>query len=650
MAPRSRSQLRPGFHVSILGAAVLTVAACAPPNVTPPKVAPTAVVPKVDVAAPIASSAATDDDPTAVAVDSRIRKVTVYSDRAMVTREATVSPGAEPTVLSFSALPGWVDEGSVRVATSAGRILDVRVGRRYLARSTDASFQKAEEESRALEGRLESLDDELAVLEAQAEQISDMRAFSKERVASELRDGQRPGEGRAGRISVDTYASVVEFVGAQLRALAQARRRVEATKKALEPEFEASKKKLDELRSLSQVEETRVYVTLAGGGAGQAKLELSYMLPGATWEATHELRASDADQGKVELTSFAVVTQASGEDWNDAELTFSTQSSTAAVHLPELEALTLGEPTRRVETIERRSASYSRAESAFKGQNMLWNKRNQSNATLRDFEQSYQSNVQHLEIVQSKTVSIFQSLEQRGTTAQFKAMSPTKVRADGRSVRVPIGRSELAAKQAIVAAPEQSLNAARVVELENDGGQSILPGQVSLYRSGAFLGVTDVDFVAGGETFTMFQSVADHLKLSRVLDKKRSAIVRKSRTKMQLAFVVTVENLSSAPTSLELADRVPVSEDKDVVISGVKIAPDVKPDSKGILRWRVALKPKEKRTFNIEYTIEYPPTLVLEMRRKESAPPSPAPSPFAPAAPRRSFDVKKDIEDLERAF
>ena len=636
--------LSPWVALLLLGAG-----GCAPPSTVTPTVTATASTP--DPTAPRAS-VVNEDDPNAVPLSSRVRKVTVYSDRAMITRTATAKASAEPTVLVFRSLPGWVDEGSVRVATSAGRILDVRVGRTYLSRSTDESFQKAEDDARALRDRVNALDDELVVLDAQAQQITDIRAFSLEALTRDLRGAGASAEAAAqkptGRVGVETYASVVEFIGDQLRTLAKARRNVEIDRERLRPELEASQKRLDELKALSQVEETKVFVTLASPTPGEATLELSYMLPGATWEASHELRATDAEPGKVELTSYAVVTQASGEDWDDAELSFSTQSSTAAVQIPELEALTLGEPSRQSQTVERRSASFTRAESAFKGQNMLWNKRNQSSATMRDFEQSYSSNIEHLEIVQSKTVQIFQSLEQRGTTAQFKALSSTKVRADGRSVRVPIGRSELKAKRAIVAAPEQSLNAAEVVELVNEGGQSVLPGTVSLYQSGAFLGLTDVDFVADGERFSVFQGVADHLKLSRVLDKKRSAIVRKTRTQMQLAFVVTVENLSNKPSTLELADRLPVSEDKDVVVSGIKLSPDAKPDSKGILRWPVTLQAKEKRTFQIQYTIEYPPTIVLEMRKNQPAAPSPMDS-FGPAR-KRSFDVKQDIQQLEQMF
>jgi uncharacterized protein (TIGR02231 family) len=365
----------------------------------------------------------------------------------------------------------------------------------------------------------------------------------------------------------------------------------------------------------------------------------------------HEVRTPESDPNTVEVTSYAAVTQASGEDWNNAELTFSTQSSVAAVRIPALEALTLGETRATTQTIETRSASFKRAEAAFTGQNRLWNKRVQSSGSNSNFEANYQTNFESLQVTQSKTVQIFQSLQQRGTTTQFKAISTSRVRADGRSVRVPIGQAKLKAKRAIVAAPELSLNAAQTLEMRNDSGQALLPGNVAMYQAGAFLGMTNLDFVADGEQFALFLSVVDQLKISRVLDKKRSALLKRERTRMQLAFIVTVENLSSKAVPLDLADRVPVSEDRDIVISGVKISPDARPDSKGILRWPLTLQPKEKRRFEIQYQIEYPPTLVLEMKRDHDAAPSPAlaaPSSASPLAPRKAYDLKQDIRLLEQ--
>jgi uncharacterized protein (TIGR02231 family) len=635
-----------GRHALRLGLCLLllSLGGCAPTakNALPPASAtrPDGAA-GVDPAMPPASLATPDvDDSSALALSSSVRKVTVYSDRALVTRAAKALVTTAPTVYVFQRLPGWVDDSSVRVSTSAGRILDVRVGRTYLARANEQSYRKAEAEERELGDRLGALDDELKVLDAQTKQIDDIKAFSADKLNKDV---------VTGNVGVRTYSAVVGFVTSTLRETARGRRRVQTEREKLVPEVLAAKHRLEELRGLTQLEETRVFVTLLGSAPVDAELVLSYMLPGATWETLHEVRAAESDPTSVEVTSFAVVTQASGEDWDDAELTFSTRSTTAAVRIPELETLTLGDTKVATESIERQSASFTRAEAAFKGQNRLWNKRVQSAETSTNFEQVYETNIDYMRVVQGKTVQIFQSLQQRGTTAQFKGMSPAKVRADGRSVKVPIGRVHLKAKQAIVAAPEQSLNAALTLEMLNESGQPLLPGNVALYQAGAFLGMTNLDFVADGEQFALFLNVADQLKLSRVLDKKHSALVRKQRTQMQLAFVVTVENLSGKAVSLKLADRIPVSEDKDIVISGVKVSPDARPDSKGILRWPLTLQPKEKRKFEIQYQIEYPPTLVLEMRREKTPAASPAEAPDHPVR-ARAYDLRKDIEQLENAF
>lgn len=594
------------------------------------------------------------DDVNASALASSIRRVTVYSDRALVSREAKVELSQAPTVYAFEQLPGWVDDGSVRAAIDHGRIVDVRVTRRYLAQANAPTYRRAEAKHREIASRLQALDDELKVIDAQAKQIEDIKAFSLTKLNEDvLKEAPAPSAApeRTGSVSVHTYAGVVDFIGKELRALAKGRRAIDAERQKLTPELEASSKGLEELQALTQLEETRVLVSVQGAAPGEAKLELSYMLPGATWESTHDLRTEGSEPNSADVTSFAVVTQATGEDWDDAELTFSTQSSTTAVRIPELEALTLGETRAATQNYEMHSASFKRAELAFKGQNLLWNKRIHGSETGQSFEESYQTNFESLSLTQSKTVQIFQSLQQRGTTAQFRAQTPAHVRPDGRGVRVPIGHASLKAKKSIVAAPEQSLNAAQTLELANDSGQPLLPGAVALYQSGAFLGLTNVDFVAAGEKFPVFLSVADQLKLTRTIDKLHSAIVRKQRTQMQLAFIVTVENLSSKPITFNLADRIPVSEDKDIIVSGVKVSPDAKPDSKGILRFPITLQPQEKRRIDIQYQIEYPPTLVLEMKRN-SAVAAPAPLPGAPAmpAPRRSYDIRKDIEQLESTF
>lgn len=632
VGPRTLALL---FMLSTAAGCAATPAASSPRPLNPPPSTP-------PVFALAASVAEKPEDPADKGVDSRITKVTVYSDRALVSREATITLTAEPTVLRFKKLPGWVDEGSVRASTSVGKIVDVTVERRFLARSTDEGFRKVELKHKELLQKLQALDDELTILDAQQGHVESIKVFSLEKLSKDAitRD-----------IKVDSYGHVIDFVSGTLRKTAAARRDARLQRELLAPDVAASARNLEELSRLTKLEETTVAVTVQGAAAASANLTLTYATPGATWEPMHELRASAADPDSVELTSFAVVTQTTGEDWSHAELSFSTQSSSDSERIPELEMLALGKTQEVSRSVTRQVTSFSAAQKKFEEQNRHWNRMNQATSRrvseMEQFEQSYTTNLALLERVQSKTVEIFQSLQTRGTTAHFIAKDPAIVRSDGRSIRLRIGSSRIKAQRRVIAAPEESLNAAVTLEMTNKTSQALLPGSVARYQDGAFLGMTDVDFVAKDEDFSAFFSVADQVKLTRELDKHQSSLVRTARNRMQLSFVSKAKNLSDRPVTLVIAERIPVSENTDIRVSNVRISPNEKADVKGIVRWTVTLAPREERELRVSYQVEYPPSLVFDVRRKHMRSPS-SPSPSPAAAPAQDFEER--ILQMEQMF
>lgn len=603
-----------------------------------------ATVDKPATPPPSAELEVADAETEGTELTSKVVRVTVYSDRARLTRSATAQATTEPVVFAFRNLPGWVDDGSVQISASVGRILDVRVDRQFLARATDASWRKVEAAHKDLTNRMAALRDELAVLDAQKAQIEAIKAFSQAKITQDTYIGD---------VRVKTYADVLAFITDSLRATARARREVLAKIDALNPEFEASGRRLEDARALMKLEETTVLVTLQAQAAGPVTLELTYMLPGATWEPMHEVRASSADPKAVEVVSYAAVSQTSGEDWGGAELSFSTQSTTQSVRIPELEALTLGDTHTATRVLTSQVSSFTRAQAAFVGQSHLWNtvRHRQQKHVNTNIEQVYRSNFEYLQTVQGRTVSLFESLEKRGTTAHFHAQRVQSVRGDGHPVRLLIGRNQFTATRRTVAAPEQSLNAAITLSMTNTADGPLLPGKVARYLDGTFLGMTDLDFIAKGEPFSLFLAVADTLKMSRQLDRKLSTLVRKTRNQMQVAFIVTVENLSSEAATFTLADRVPVSENKDIRVDKINIAPVVKPDTQGIVRWELTLKPGEKREFRIGYQVEYPSELVFETQRRNRARGRmdfDAEDPYSPS-PAKSR-VEDQILQLEHMF
>lgn len=571
--------------------------------------------------------AAGPDDDGAKSLTTRVAEVTVYADRARVARRATLEAGEDTRRFAIRGLPGWIDEGSVRaqlVPSTAGQIIDVEVRSTFLARTEAEDVRRAEEKVREIADQIASLDDERGVLDAQARQIDSIRAFAMDKL---------PKDALTRDVKVASYAEMVEFVSESLRKNAKARRDLERKRRDLAPELAARQRTLGEMQEKASLEQRTVLVTVSGT-KGASQLELAYMTPGATWEPVTEMRARPG-AASVTLASFAVVTQTTGESWDGAVIRLSTQRPGATLRIPELEALLVGgNGPSLARAMGAPEDTFARAVQEYEGKNVI----------LRKTE--FQSMVTEQRARQQRVADVFESIESRGTTAHFEALGSTTVRTDGRPVRVPLGTNELSAKHRVVAAPEASLNAARIVELVNDSKRPILPGKVALYLDGAFLGTTETAFVAQGESFTLFTGTADGVKLARTLDRKRSKMEKHGKkTRMTVSFLVTAENLGTESVQVSLRDRLPVSETSEVKVEDVKVLPEIKADREGKLKWEVALAPRESKTFRVEYAIEYPTDLLARML---------APAPAA-ASPRKAMDFEDDglyrqIESLEKSF
>lgn len=561
-------------------------------------------------------------------VSAKITEVTVYADRARVTRSAEVELGSGFEKFSFRKLPGWIDENSVRFRLSppeAGELVDVEVRKTFLARPDDEAVRKAELAVQEISDQLAVLDDGAKALDAQAKQIEQIKTFSLDK---------QPREAAVREVKIDEYVSLVRFIGDSMSNIARTRRDIEKKRRDLTPQYAGRKQKLDELLLRSQLEQRTVIATIKSSGkAAKGTLFLTFLLPGATWEPMHEVRAEGAMEN-VSLASFAVVSQTTGEDWTGVTLALSTQRALDTIKIPELEKLLVGPKT--AGAVE---DSFASANKKYSGQIQQWNSYANAPAKQREFS----DNLNAQRMAQAVTVAKFTRLQdQRGTTTHFSASATQTVRTDGRPVRVLIGSTRLAAQNKIVAAPEISLNAAKTADLLNSGSQPLLPGKVLLFIDGAFLGFTEIDFVANGESFSVFVGLADQIKLTRALDKKRSSLsFIGKRKRMQVSYLVTAENLSDKAAALILSDRIPVSEMEEIRVQNVKITPEIKPDAKGLLKWETTLASKEKKEYRLEYTLDYPVDLAMPVEKPADAMPSPE---------RRPRKLMEQINDLEKAF
>jgi uncharacterized protein (TIGR02231 family) len=547
-----------------------------------------------------ASPVAAADEPAAL--PSLIREVTVYADRARVMRSAVVHVAEGASTVHFAELPGWIDESSVRIALgdmANVRVADVRTRTTHLARSSDVALRDAEDAATRLRDALAALEDEERVLTVQAKHAETVQAFALEKA---------PRDAALRPIGAADYQAELDFVTKVLRATAEARRTLQVQRRKLQPDLAAAERTLCELQARQQLDQTTVQVDLVATAAADGVIEITYMLPGATWTPAHELRADGAAATNVTLASYAVATQTTGEDWTNARFAFSTQSPDSVARIPALEALSIGalaDNTHQV--MAARASSFSKAKDAYALSNGVW----YNYLNPKDDQQLYGDNVRRLQTEQDRNASTFKQILRRGTTAQFAALGSPTVRTDGKPVRVKLVEQRLSALLRFVAAPQASLNAVRAADLTHAGTEPLLPGPVALFSEGAYLGQTEIPFVSSGESFSVFLGVADHVKLSRVLDRKASQFERGRRNRMSVAFDIVAENLGTEPVTVELTDRIPVSDKSEIEIDSVRVSPRVAPDKNGLLLWKLAIPAGGKTPLRVAYTVEYPATLML---------------------------------------
>ncbi len=573
-------------------------------------------------------------------IDSSISEVTVFADRARVTRTAELALADELATVDLTPLPAWVDPASLRAKLTGGEVLDVRTRREFLAQTPDADILAAEKAVQEIEDKLAGIQDQSLALNQKRDQILQTKTYATQVLPPEISRRDIP---------VEYFEKMAEYVFKGTLEIDTERRRLQREVRDLQPELQARRATLAELRQGNNLEQLIVTLVLRAetGHQGKNILSVSYELPGATWEPVHDVRVTETSQ--VRITSFAQVRQTTGESWENATLNFSTRNLSQSTNLPQLEAMLLGgrRSVNVLPQVQTTSGNWSDVNDYYLGNMVTYNLQQQKGKMGR-----LQDNFEKQQEVQVRSAQVFRKLEGRGTTALYEAPGMQTVRTDGNSVRIPLSSIEKKGELLVMAAPEVSVNAARGIELVYEHTVPLLPGEAGLFLDGAYIGNTQLAFTGPGETFMLFAGSEDSLSITRRMNHEKSELRRGRKTnRMRVQYEITVENTGTEALPLKLADRVPVSNERDISVDLIRVEPAVTPDEDGLLAWNVTIPAGSKNEFVLRYEVTYPANLKIQPRRNQEVmndflQHDGAPMLDASGAP----GVEDMILDLERKF
>jgi uncharacterized protein (TIGR02231 family) len=186
---------------------------------------------------------------------------------------------------------------------------------------------------------------------------------------------------------------------------------------------------------------------------------------------------------------------------------------------------------------------------------------------------------------------------------------------------VPLGAHAAPAEVTLVAMPERS-PCAFTRSRQVNGGRPLLAGPVDLVRDHGQVGRTSVLYVAGGERFELGWGPDPELRLHREEERLREEPgLLQSAKVTRVQVVVRLSNLGATPRTVEVVERVPVSElDKvEIVVTppegwspptlateraaGVELVTARSVDGDGLVRWQVTLPPRGRRMVALEYRV-----------------------------------------------
>lgn len=530
-------------------------------------------------------------------VDTRICEVTVYAERALVTRRGIVQLTGEQQDVTIAPLPATLLSESVR-ARSTGtvpvRLLGVRAQRLHTTQVSNSEIARLTQEIEFLEERKRQGQDSLTLFNLQRNFVKSLSNQYLER----LTKFQNPEP-----INLTQIRELLEFVGQQYSEFSNAIASVDKEQKQLDNQLQALIQELQQLATPHSSESVSIIVTLEPSAAGEFELEVSYIVKQASWVPLYDLRLSATNQ-PINLSYLAEVKQNSGEDWLGVALTLSTSQPGLGTLPPKLTPWYIDAQRPSYLGLTKNNTSQSPGiASGSLFATMPYPGMTPVPDAARELE---------LELLHKAQVSTAQA-SKPGSIVTFAVRSASTIESDGAPHKTLIFNQDYPCRSEYIAIPRLVSSAYLQNAIANPRtGVTLLPGKANIFRDNAFVGTTELANIAPGQEFTLNLGIDEGVKIERDLVERqvdKKPIGNQCRTIYGYRLLIT--NLREQQVELKLTEQLPVSRNEQIVVRLTSSNPQIQSSELGTLQWSFILPPLAQHEVYYQFTVEHPPELTV---------------------------------------
>lgn len=535
-----------------------------------------------------------------VKVTGTLKAATVYNDRAMLTMQANAQVPAGKHVIMFEGLPTGIFTDSLRVKGSSqaetvlGALSHKIVNNVELTSAREAELNAQKE---TLEEQRKVIQTEIKALETKKNFLTSLQAKAIEVTNDEIAKFE---------LNSANWLEAANTLQAGMDEILKSELAKQNQIKDINDKIAKIQRDLNQVRTGSKQTLT-VSLPVEMSRAANVALSLEYQIGGAYWIPVYDARLN-TENGELELVQYGSVSQHTGEDWSDIALTLSTARPNRGATAPTLSPMwvNLWQPQKKTSgMVANESMVAMDMAAAPVGV--------EPEDPLQRWSRLQEGRLER-EIVSKESVQRTATINTGGFTAEFEIPGLISVPADGTQTKVLIAPFETDSKLEVHIKPQRDTKAYLVANTTIKGEAPLLPGQVSLFRDGSYVGQTHIPLLKPGKDYDLSFGIDDQIEIAHktLKDERSEEGMFVGKTDALARHTVTeIQNLRNRDVNIVIGQTVPAPQNEKITLTMDKTATtsgytEDKENIKGLLEWAFTLKPQEKKDVKLGWTLAWP--------------------------------------------
>jgi len=524
-----------------------------------------------------------------ISIDSKISNIHIYPNSALLTREGKVELNKGLHRIVFDDIIENFDEKTIRaelegVSDGLASIKGVSVETVYVEEELSIKIKQLQDE-------IDELEKKIRIIKIQKNSLEDKKEFLNSIIY--FFQGYKPGEKNIDIPSIEQLESIYNFLNEKLRINYEQFLDHDFQIESYKDRIALLQKRLQQITGEQRLTKRIIALDLEIYQKTALGILVSYLLnEEVSWHPVYDLE-TDLKNDKIEITTYALIGQSTGVDWENIQISLSTARPTLSGQLPSIESWFL-RPFQIEESMQKSletAPMFVREDSTLSYEDSLAEKEEE----LIPFEH-------------------------KGTSVTFIIPQRVSIPSGTSQAKVLISEAELNGQFNYKGYPGKSPFMYFNVYVENNLSIPLLPGKINIFLEGGFTGNTSISYIPPGNDFDISLGIAENIKVKRELIKKFRdetliATIPSSKIETEYEYKITIENYQDIESICQIFESIPVSEDDRIQVKIGKISkePQIKnwEDKEGIWMWEFLLEPQQKAEISITYSIIHPRDMMI---------------------------------------